>query len=230
MELFAELPPGHGPGDAPGDAPGYCRRGIIDGLVNQGFAVVPDYFPPALVEALRSEASLREQRGEFRPAAVGRRTARGRNQLVRRDMTRWIESDSLAQCQLFEELEALRLLINRELFMGLFDLEAHFSVYHPGAFYRRHLDAFRGNNPRLVSVVIYLNDEWLPAHGGCLRIWPSPRARRACLEVPPRAGTLVCFLSERIPHEVLPASQVRLSIAGWFRRQDGVLPACVAPL
>jgi SM-20-related protein len=42
--------------------------------------------------------------------------------------------------------------------------------------------------------------------------------------VAPRAGTLVCFLSERIPHEVLAAHVDRISIAGWFRRNEGSVP------
>ena len=205
----------------PGDGLGGVRQRIVDGLAGPGFAVVPGYFSPVVVRALRREAVLREARGEFRIAAVGRDENHVHNQLVRRDHTLWLERDSLAQCRLLDELEQLRLTINRDLFLGLFDLEAHFAVYHPGAFYRRHLDAFRGNNARVVSVVVYLNEHWQPADGGCLRIWPEPDARRACLDVAPRAGTLVCFLSERIPHEVLAAARQRFSIAGWFRRQQG---------
>ena len=35
------------------------------------------------------------------------------------------------------------------------------------------------------------------------------------LDVP--IGTLVCFLSERFEHEVLPATRSRWSLTGWFR-------------
>jgi SM-20-related protein len=37
------------------------------------------------------------------------------------------------------------------------------------------------------------------------------------LSVQPLHGTVVVFLSEEFPHEVLPASRDRYSIAGWFR-------------
>ncbi|HDX9011350.1 TPA: 2OG-Fe(II) oxygenase, partial [Aeromonas dhakensis] len=37
------------------------------------------------------------------------------------------------------------------------------------------------------------------------------------MDVSPRGGRLVLFLSEEFPHEVLPANQERYSIAGWFR-------------
>jgi SM-20-related protein len=35
--------------------------------------------------------------------------------------------------------------------------------------------------------------------------------------VTPELGTVVLFLSEEIPHEVLPAHRNRLGVAGWFR-------------
>ncbi|MDX1466999.1 MAG: 2OG-Fe(II) oxygenase, partial [Halomonas sp.] len=34
----------------------------------------------------------------------------------------------------------------------------------------------------------------------------------------PQAGTFACFLSDSVPHEVLPTRLPRSSIAGWFRR------------
>ena len=36
-------------------------------------------------------------------------------------------------------------------------------------------------------------------------------------DVLPEGGTLVCFLSQRFWHEVLPARRERLSLTGWFR-------------
>lgn len=195
------------------------RRGrIVEGLSTVGYAVEPAYFSPVLIRALQREVKLRDRRNEFQDASIGRNELQQQNDWVRRDRTCWLDASSLAQCRLLEEFESLRLLINRELFLGLFDFESHFAVYDPGAFYKRHLDAFNGDNPRLVSVVVYLNSAWLQEDGGCLRIWPERDARRAVLDVVPRAGTLVCFLSERIPHEVLAANRERFSIAGWFRR------------
>jgi SM-20-related protein len=37
------------------------------------------------------------------------------------------------------------------------------------------------------------------------------------IRVVPLHGTVVVFLSEEFPHEVLPAHRDRHSIAGWFR-------------
>ena len=207
----------HDNADLLGGVGGSLLDGLIDGLVRRGYAVAPNYFSAALVRALREEARYKDQHGEFRLAGIGRRQEHQKDTRVRSDRTCWLKGDSLAQCQLFEGLESLRLAVNRELFMGLFELESHFGIYGPGDFYQRHVDAFNGNNGRLLSVVLYLNEGWQSQWGGRLRIWPKANANRVVTEVEPRAGTLVAFLSENIPHEVLAATRERYSIAGWFR-------------
>jgi SM-20-related protein len=41
-------------------------------------------------------------------------------------------------------------------------------------------------------------------------------------KVTPLMGTLVLFLSEDFPHEVLPATRDRYAIAGWYRINTSV--------
>ncbi|WP_111656295.1 2OG-Fe(II) oxygenase [Isoalcanivorax indicus] len=200
---------------------------LVAGLAGNGYAAIPAFLPPVLVRALRREALLRDRRGEFVEAAIGGPGERQRDASIRGDRTCWLNGTTGPQQRLLSLLEDLRVQINRELFLGLFDLEAHFALYPPGGFYRRHLDAFKGNNARVVSMVLYLNTGWTPEDGGQLRLWPDPETRLHVLDVAPRAGTLVCFLSERIPHEVLPARHDRLSIACWFRRNQPDLPLAV---
>lgn len=199
------------------------RRRVIDGLAGDGYVVVPRFFSAVLVRALRAEARMQDQLGGFQGAGVGRRHQHIQNDFaVRRDRTRWLDGSTPAQCQFLQQLELLRRDINRALFLGLFDLESHFAIYSQGDFYKHHLDAFSGssfsNKARVVSVVVYLNSVRQKDDGGRLRIWPRPDAIDSVLDVVPRAGTLVCFLSEQIPHEVLAAKRERFSIAGWFRR------------
>ena len=203
--------------DSLGGVGGDRLDGLIDGLVQHGYAISPGYFPLSLVRALREEAQLRDRQGEFQLAGIGRRQVHQKDTRVRSDRTCWLRGETLAQCQLLEGLESLRVAVNRSLFMGLFELESHFAIYGPGDYYQRHLDAFNGNNGRLLSVVLYLNEGWQSQWDGRLRLWPEPDAQGVASEVEPRAGTLVAFLSEKIPHEVLAATRERYSIAGWFR-------------
>ena len=108
--------------------------------------------------------------------------------------------------------------LNRALFLGLFEYEAHFAHYPPGAFYRRHLDSFRGRANRVVSTVGYLNPDWPEDGGGEMVLYAPDEPEREVARVRPSAGTFACFLAERVPHEVLPTRLPRASIAGWFRR------------
>ncbi|MEH6367338.1 MAG: 2OG-Fe(II) oxygenase, partial [Pseudomonas marincola] len=94
--------------------------------------------------------------------------------------------------------------------------ESHFAFYPAGAFYKKHLDRFRDDDRRTVSVVLYLNEQWQDDFGGELRLYlPDGETR----DVRPEAGSLVVFMSADMPHEVLPATRERLSLAGWFRRR-----------
>jgi SM-20-related protein len=84
-----------------------------------------------------------------------------------------------------------------------------------GAFYRAHLDRFRDDDKRTVSVVLYLED-WLPGHGGALRLHPDGGLS---VDIGCPAGRMAMLLSAELLHEVLPTARQRLSIAGWFRRR-----------
>ncbi|TNF34955.1 MAG: 2OG-Fe(II) oxygenase [Gammaproteobacteria bacterium] len=195
---------------------------LAEGLYERGWVVVPGFLSPQEVTALRVELVERSLRAELTPAGVGQGDEHQMDRNVRRDRTRWLEGDTPAQQHFLARMEQLRLAINRRLFLGLFDLEAHFAHYPPGAFYRRHRDAFRDSDARVVSAVCYLNEDWQAGEGGELVLWPQPRSRTVAATVLPQAGTLVCFLSEQVPHEVLPTQRDRYSIAGWFRRNTSI--------
>src|ERR1022692_4665701 len=129
------------------------------------------------------------------------------------------EEAGSAEGPFWQAFDALRLALNETLQLGLFSFEAHYALYPPGASYGRHLDRFRAGadspDVRVISCVIYLTVDWTPADGGVLRIHDGERMR----DVLPLAGKLVCFLSDRFEHEVLPATRERLSLTGWFRRR-----------
>ena len=136
---------------------------------------------------------------------------------IRGDHIQWLEAGrSGAVGHYLASMEALRQQLNRELFLGLDEYESHFALYAPGAFYRAHLDRFRDDDKRTVSVVIYLNADWLPEHGGALRLHPEGESS---IDILPEAGRMALFLSGEMLHEVLPTARERLSIAGWFRRR-----------
>ena len=106
-------------------------------------------------------------------------------------------------------------MLNQTLLLGLFSPEGHYAIHPPGAGYRRHCDCFRDDDARVLCV-LYLNSGWSKQDGGALA--DAFRRGQQC-DVLPIGGTLVCFLSERFEHEVLPAKRERAALTGWFRRR-----------
>jgi SM-20-related protein len=193
-------------------------QNIIEQLADKGWAVEPNFLPPDLVRELASEAEHHYQSGKLSPAGTGQGQDREIRQEIRSDFIYWLDTlqPTGAQTDYLERMEALRLNVNRETQMGLFDLEAHFARYPAGAYYKKHLDVFRADSRRTLSVICYLNQNWQPGDGGQLRLYLE---RGEVRDVLPEGGTLACFVSAEKYHEVLPATRTRVSLTGWFRRR-----------
>lgn len=190
---------------------------IVDDLATRGWSQQALFLPLELARALAVECRRRHAEGELNPAGVGRGASQEVREAIRGDQIQWIDPGQAEACDRYLELmDNLRQAINQGLFMGLEDFECHFALYSPGAFYRRHLDRFRDDDRRMVSVVLYLNERWQPEDGGQLRMFLADDFEH---DVQPEAGSLVVFLSGDVPHEVLPANRERLSLTGWFRRR-----------
>lgn len=192
---------------------------IAADIHTRGWSVQRNFLSPTDITDLRSRVLAWRRGDEFRPAAVGRGASRRLDPHVRGDHVRWLD---FSVGGLFRDVydtwyEPLRLTLNRTMYLGLFDLEAHVTIYPPESYYVRHLDRFLDASHRTVSVILYLNDEWQPEDGGQLRLYlPQPDGGEVMHDVWPEAGTLVTFLSGDIPHEVMPTHRERISFTGWF--------------
>lgn len=186
---------------------------IADALRSDGYAVCRGALPTAQSRALH-EHLMGMDRRLYYPAGIGRQQDHSLTRSIRQDEICWISGESTAGRDWLAWAATLQRELNRSLLLGLFSFESHFAHYRPGAFYRRHLDAFRGEANRVLSLVAYLNPDWKPEDGGELVLYPE---NGEPVTVLPEMGTLVVFLSEELAHEVLPARRDRYSIAGWFR-------------
>ena len=197
--------------------PGHAGTEICAAIEQHGWAVDPAFLPQSAIAALRTEAQRRDAAGEFRLAGVGRGANRVERDDIRGDRILWLDEPALcaAESELAQALETLRAALNQTLFLGLVSFEGHYAIYPPAAFYRRHRDRFRDDDARVVSCVLYLNDDWSVEDGGALRLHLAPGTH----DVLPAGGTLACFLADRFEHEVLPAARERLAVTGWFRRR-----------
>lgn len=191
---------------------------LVDALVEQGWYVGEDFIAPDLCRELNQELSILAEQDILETAGIGRGREHEHRRDIRGDTIHWLDRRSEAQRRYLDAMGELQRTINRSLFLGLFEYEAHFARYAAGAFYKRHLDSFRGRANRVLSTVCYLNADWPADGGGEMVLFDPESPDRELARVRPEAGTFACFLSETLPHEVLPTRLPRASIAGWFRR------------
>jgi len=195
-------------------APG-AFEAILAGIRERGFGIADNVISHKTVVRLRACADLRAIRGEFNPASIGAGSTRQQRTDIRGDLTCWLNEPLYpAEAEARDLLEQTRLGLNRELILGLFDVEMHYALYPPGAAYARHVDQPAGSDERRLTFALYLNLDWIASAGGELRLYD---AGEAIADIEPRGGRLVCFLTAGREHEVLPAKRARMALTGWFR-------------
>ncbi|WP_253452199.1 2OG-Fe(II) oxygenase [Halomonas sp. Y3] len=209
MTTLNTLPPALAPGALPE---------LIDALVEQGWYLGLGVLDAELCAQLHAELATLAGQDALEAAGIGRGQEHRLRRDIRGDAIHWLDRESLAQRRYLEAMGELQRALNQALFLGLFEYEAHFAHYPPGAFYRKHLDSFRGRANRVVSTVGYLNPDWPADGGGEMALFAPDAPEREVARVRPEAGNFACFLSDSVPHEVLPTRRPRASIAGWFRR------------
>jgi SM-20-related protein len=194
---------------------------ITNGLADRGFVVLPGFLDRESVTALRGEGMRRRAAGEFHAASIGRSDTAECDPSIRGDSICWLggRASTEPEWALFAQLDALCVALNSALFLGISEFEAHYACYPPGAGYVRHVDRFRDDAARVISLVLYLNDDWRDTDGGTLRIYATRGANKPTCELPPSGGTLVAMRSDTLAHEVLPTIAERWSIAGWLKRR-----------
>ncbi len=161
-----------------------------------------------------------EKEKNFQPAKVGQAQIEKRMPEIRSDMTFWLDKErDISIRYFFDLIEQIIERIKRELFLSLQGYEFHFALYPPGGFYKPHLDQFDSRSNRMISFILYLNENWEPGDGGELRIHKD----NDFFDIQPLMNRAVIFRSDCVLHEVLPALKMRKSITGWLlKRPSGV--------
>lgn len=190
---------------------------IADAIAEHGYAVIDHFLSEEEVTAILATADFQNSLQQFQKAGIGKKLGLQINEAIRGDQIQWIDRTTAPDAirVYLNRLQELIQYINRTLYLSLKDYEVHMTVYPVGTFYKRHLDQFKRDDHRKLSAICYLNTNWLPEHGGQLRMF-LPEGEKDYL---PTAGRLICFRSDMIEHEVLPATRERMSITGWILDQ-----------
>jgi SM-20-related protein len=190
---------------------------IFDQLADNDYVFIDDFISKSeqteIVEFIRRE----REAGQFTAAGIGTLDTFTVDRSIRKDWIRWLnyEAEPAPVKVYLDNLKELLQLLNRYCYLSLSGYELHYAHYAAGSFYKRHLDQFKNHNNRMISVILYLNQNWQPEHGGMLRLYLKEGEK----DVAPIGGRLLIFRSNILEHEVLMAHQDRYSITGWLLYQ-----------
>jgi SM-20-related protein len=193
-------------------------EGIIDGILTKGYGICDDFLDKNEVDNLLKTFSERFKEGLFKEASIGKYIEVQKDLQIRGDEILWLENDSddLSERILLNRNQEFIDYLNQTCYLGISGSEIHFAKYEIGKFYRRHRDSFQTQKGRVLSVICYLNQDWIPADGGNLIIYTKENNIEVPIIIAPLAGRLVCFESEKLDHEVTTAFKERYSITGWL--------------
>jgi len=193
----------------------------MDTLSQRDFVVIDDFLTPNVLSNLKKYFREKEIQDKLDKAAVG---AAGDSKIIneiRGDYTYWLDkARDQKELEIFETLDEVKMMINRFCFLSLSDYEFHLALYPKGSFYKKHLDQFKGRNNRMISMIIYLNENWQHGDGGELKIYPEGNEEKI---IQPIENRCILFRSDVLYHEVLPTNKPRKSVTGWMLYQPSPL-------
>ena len=187
---------------------------LADQIAEKGFAVIDDFLSQQEIDSILALQGFKNGLLQFKKAGIGKNQDKQINEAIRGDYSLWINPNNAEPPLLTyrDRLKQVIAFVNQSLFLSLKDCEVHQTIYPIGSFYKRHLDQFKKDDHRKLSVICYLNKDWKEADGGQLRMFIGHESK----DILPIAGRLVCFRSDLLEHEVLPATRERLSLTGWL--------------
>jgi SM-20-related protein len=190
--------------------------GWMDELSFNVFVFSDNFIADELFSLILSFFKCGEEDNKFKKAGVG---SSGEFQIkpsVRGDFICWLDRERDKEMNpFFEVIDTITEKLKRFCFLSLSGSEFHIAKYPEGSHYNRHLDQFHEKNKRLITVLIYLNENWKKGDGGELKIYTD----KGDLLVEPLAKRLVLFKSDKVEHEVLKTHVPRYSITGWLLNQ-----------
>jgi SM-20-related protein len=188
---------------------------IIESYLSDSVGLSNHFLNDALSHKLKAHLETLFDTNQMKQAGTGNATLANQDRLVRNDYISWLDrSDGIPhEAVFFDLMDAFVLHLNQSCYTGITGYEFHYARYAEGAFYTRHLDQFRNEPSRKFSMIMYLNENWCPAHGGELCIYH--RDHEQCIA--PEFGKAVFFKSDELEHSVLTAHKTRMSITGWLK-------------
>ncbi len=107
---------------------------IIDALVTEGFVLLMSGFLKKNTANLWTMWKTMHGENQFTSAHIGSYHNKALNSTIRNDQILWIDEENTYLNAYLKQLKQLMDMLNRVLFLGLIEYEAHFAVYRQIAF------------------------------------------------------------------------------------------------
>ncbi len=187
--------------------------GWVDHLSDHDYVIIDNAISESLYYSLREFFLEKLDQEDFRLAGIGPLTNRQVETSIRKDFIYWTKRNERAcldeALSVFDEIIGT---LNRYCFLSISDSEFHLAHYPEGAFYKKHFDQFKDRGNRLISTILYLNEDWKSGDGGELKVYQEA----GDITIEPIGRRLVMFKSDKVPHEVLKTNVSRYSLTGWL--------------
>lgn len=188
----------------------------LDAFARDGYLLIDDFLDQDTAFQLLEELKHWKEQEAFRLAGIGKLIQHKIEEEFRKDEIKWIDRENCLPATMvyLNTLEKLMEQLSREFYLSLKDFESMYAIYPKGAFYKKHKDRFQQQAHRIISVVLYLNIDWVTKDAGELVIYPG----NSSITIEPKFNRLIFFKSELL-HEVLPCNNFRYSITTWLKDQ-----------
>lgn len=193
---------------------------IVNDVYEQRFCVVDNFISANEIATLVQKINLLSENKQLKQAGIGKNAEHLTNTDIRSDYIYWLdENDTELQSLFFHFITELTQALNRRFYLGLKEHEFHLALYPPGSFYKKHRDAFKSDDARKITVLLYLNQNWKHEDGGELILYKDDNSS---LTIEPLGGRLLVFESE-MEHEVLLSKANRYSLTGWIKNKSRLI-------
>ncbi|KAJ0403031.1 hypothetical protein P43SY_009572 [Pythium insidiosum] len=191
-------------------------------LLRDGYAVVPNAFPPAFTAAIRREMHALHASQQLYPNATHVLLSGDDPQPTLLQKHHILETE-LVLPEIRRQVPTLEWFFDSQLVFAAMraalppwlQLSAHMIKLqlNEGGCFPLHFDSY-GDDGKCLTAVLYLNDAWQPGDGGEIVLYPFPQ--RARVVVRPGDGDLVLFSSQQMLHRVLPSRRARYCLTTWM--------------
>lgn len=188
---------------------------LIDSFIQDEVGIADNFLSLALASHLKENLTHLFKDQKLLTAGTGNDAITNKDNLVRSDVIYWLDRKHENQYEndFFDLMDKFVLYLNSTCYTGITGYEFHYTLYEPGAFYKKHIDQFKNNGSRQYSMIMYLNEDWIAKDGGELCI----HHENSLQNISPENRKSVFFKSAELEHEVLVTNTQRMSITGWLK-------------